>query len=136
MPDGRCASVTDLPATFVTVTRDGRTKRVEDYVGAPEGLETLERQIDAAAVTKRWIWYDERARRNGPNDDHAAMASVEMLRRRQAARADVITRVKCSARWRAPQALWSEESRKSSRQAEPLLLWLHARATLVRVSHR
>jgi len=43
-----------------------RTKRVEDCVGAPEGLETLERQIDAAAGTKRWIWYDERALQERP----------------------------------------------------------------------
>jgi hypothetical protein len=47
--------ITDLPTTFVTVTRDGRTKRIEDYFGAPKSLKDLERQIDDAAQTARWI---------------------------------------------------------------------------------
>ena len=47
--------ITDLPTTFVTVTRDGRTKRIEDYFGAPKSLNDLERQIDDAAQTARWI---------------------------------------------------------------------------------
>jgi hypothetical protein len=47
--------ITDLPTTFVTVTRDGRTKRIEDYFGAPKSLTDLERQIDVAAQTARWI---------------------------------------------------------------------------------
>lgn len=47
--------ITDLPTTFVTVTRDGRSKRVEDYFGAPKTLKDLERQIDDAAGTTRWI---------------------------------------------------------------------------------
>jgi hypothetical protein len=51
-------SVTDLPTTFVTVTRQGRTKRVEDYLGAPAGLLELERQIDEATRTRRWTFYD------------------------------------------------------------------------------
>ena len=38
----------DLPTRFVTVTSEGRTKRVEDYVGAPAGLTQLEREVDAA----------------------------------------------------------------------------------------
>jgi len=54
-----CSTVTDLPTTFVSVTRAGRTKRVEDYVGAPEALRALEHDIDKAAGTRRWIWYDE-----------------------------------------------------------------------------
>jgi hypothetical protein len=58
-PDGTTTEVTDLPTTFVTITRDGRTKRVEDYVGAPDGLRQLERQIDEAAHTKQWISLDE-----------------------------------------------------------------------------
>jgi hypothetical protein len=47
--------ITDLPTTFVTVTRDGRSKRVEDYFGAPESLKELEREIDQTAGTARWI---------------------------------------------------------------------------------
>ncbi|MEO8257227.1 MAG: DUF6438 domain-containing protein [Acidobacteriota bacterium] len=56
--DGRSMVVTDLPTTFVTITRAGRSKRVEDYVGAPEGLKQLEREIDEAAGTRRWILLD------------------------------------------------------------------------------
>ena len=47
--------ITDLPTTFVTVTRDGRSKLIEDYFGAPQPLKDLERQIDEAAQTARWI---------------------------------------------------------------------------------
>lgn len=57
-PDGTETTVTDLPTTFVTITREGRSKRVEDYIGAPEELKQLERQIDDAARTKRWISLD------------------------------------------------------------------------------
>ena len=55
--------ITDLPTTFVTVTRDGRTKRIEDYFGAPKSLSDLERQIDDAAQTARWIEGDVAALR-------------------------------------------------------------------------
>ena len=47
--------ITDLPTTFVTVTRGGRTKVIEDYFGAPTSLKDFERQIDEAAQTARWI---------------------------------------------------------------------------------
>jgi hypothetical protein len=53
------AEVTDNPTTFVTVTRDGRSKRVEDYVIGPKLLRQLEEQIDETARTKRWIRLDE-----------------------------------------------------------------------------
>jgi uncharacterized protein DUF6438/ankyrin repeat protein len=58
-PDGSVTSVTDLPTTVVTVTVNGRTKRVEDYVGAPDILAAFEREIDEAARTRRWIFLDE-----------------------------------------------------------------------------
>lgn len=64
-PDGTETIVTDLPTTFVRITRDGRSKRIEDYIGAPDGLRELERQIDEAAGTKRWIRRDEHGRRPG-----------------------------------------------------------------------
>jgi hypothetical protein len=57
-PDGTETHVTDLPTAFVTITRAGRTKRVENYIGAPQGLRELEQQIDAAARTARWIRID------------------------------------------------------------------------------
>jgi uncharacterized protein DUF6438 len=54
-PDGTETMVTDLPTTIVSVTRDGRSKQVVDYFGAPESLKELEKQIDETARTKRWI---------------------------------------------------------------------------------
>src|SRR4051812_20656488 len=35
-PDGSAITVTALPTQLVTVTVNGRTKKVEDYVGAPD----------------------------------------------------------------------------------------------------
>ena len=60
-PDGTSTLVTDLPTTFVSVTVNGRTKTVEDYVAAPDALTEFEREIDAAASTKRWVFLDEEA---------------------------------------------------------------------------
>ena len=59
-PDGSETIVTDLPTTFVTITSGGRTKRIEDYYGSPDSLKELERQIDDAAGTKRWIKPEDR----------------------------------------------------------------------------
>jgi hypothetical protein len=60
-PDGTETMVTDLPTTFVTVTRDGRTKRVEDYIGAPKPLQELEQQIDDTARTNAGFdWTSQR----------------------------------------------------------------------------
>jgi hypothetical protein len=58
-PDGTSSSPTDMPTHIVTITSNGQTKRVEDYWGAPEDLARLERDIDMAAGTKRWIFLDE-----------------------------------------------------------------------------
>jgi hypothetical protein len=58
-PDGTETMVSDLPTTFVTITRAGRSRRVEDYFGAPPSLKELEQQIDDAARTTRWIRLDE-----------------------------------------------------------------------------
>jgi uncharacterized protein DUF6438 len=60
-PDGSRSLVTDLPTTFVTVSANGRTKRVEDYVAAPDSLAEFERAIDTAAGIKRWVFVDEDA---------------------------------------------------------------------------
>jgi hypothetical protein len=60
-PDGTATMVTDLPTKFVTVTVNGRTKKIEDYVAAPDSLAEFEREIDAAAGTKRWVFLDEDA---------------------------------------------------------------------------
>src|SRR5262245_58326183 len=42
--DGTATMVTDLPTTFITVTRGGKTKSIEDYLGAPESLHQLEKE--------------------------------------------------------------------------------------------
>jgi hypothetical protein len=47
--------VDDAPTSYITLTRNGRTKEVEDHFGAPDGLKDLVREIDDAAGTKRWI---------------------------------------------------------------------------------
>lgn len=60
-PDGTVTMVTDLPTTITTITANGRTKRVENYVAAPDELAALEREIDEAAGTKRWKFIDDEA---------------------------------------------------------------------------
>lgn len=52
------ADVTDLPTTFVTVTTGGRSKRIEDYLGAPRELREFERAIDQVTRTQRWVRID------------------------------------------------------------------------------
>ena len=59
--DSYTATVTDLPTQYVTVTVNGRTKRIVDYVGAPDALTQFEREIDATANTKRWVFFDVEA---------------------------------------------------------------------------
>src|SRR5437660_2815246 len=53
------ASVTDNPTCVLTITIDGKTKEVEDYVGEWEGMPAiiteLEDAVDALARTGRWI---------------------------------------------------------------------------------
>jgi ankyrin repeat protein len=60
-PDGTHSSPSDLPTKIVTITVNGRTKRVEDYVAAPDALDELEREVDDAAWTKRWVFLDDEA---------------------------------------------------------------------------
>ena len=62
-PDGSTTTVTDLPTKIVTITSNRRTKRVEDYVGAPATLEEFERAIDEAAGSNRWVFSDEKVQR-------------------------------------------------------------------------
>jgi hypothetical protein len=53
------AQVTDLPTTTITLTRNGRSKRVVDYGGAsagmPESVRQLQDEIDRIANTGRWV---------------------------------------------------------------------------------
>lgn len=86
-PDGTIITVTDLPTTFVTITANGRTKRVEDYVGAPDALADLELAIDNAAGSRRWIFIDsgelEGLVRSGwlASSDHGAKLLQEAIGR-------------------------------------------------------
>ena len=59
-PDGSTTTVTDLPTKIVTITTNRRTKRVEDYIGAPDALEEFEKAIDEAAGSNRWVFTDEK----------------------------------------------------------------------------
>jgi hypothetical protein len=56
--DGHQTFVTHVPTTVVRVTQNGRTKRIEDHLGAPESLRELEQQIDDIAGTRRWVRID------------------------------------------------------------------------------
>lgn len=53
------AHVTDLPTTTITLTRNGRTKRLVDYggtsAGMPESVRQLQDEIDRVANTGRWV---------------------------------------------------------------------------------
>jgi len=53
------AGVTDNPTYILTIAIDGRSKEVEDYVGAWEGMPAiiteLEDEVDTFARTDRWI---------------------------------------------------------------------------------
>ncbi len=56
--DCACPSYTDLSSAVVTLTWRGRTRRLDHYHGctcATQALFDLERQIDQAAGTDRWV---------------------------------------------------------------------------------
>lgn len=59
MDDSYAASVTDNPTYILTLTVDGHTKSVMDYVGSwvgmPAILTDLEKEVDTLARTGRWI---------------------------------------------------------------------------------
>ena len=57
-PDGSTGIASDLPTTLVTIRSGGRSKRVEDYDGAPPGLKELEQLIDVEAGSRRWVSLD------------------------------------------------------------------------------
>lgn len=81
--DGTTTAVTDLPTTLVTVTRGGQTKQIEDYIGAPESLQQLEKEVDEAARTKRWISLDQATLRQMVRDGRvpSAQERAELLRK-------------------------------------------------------
>ena len=83
LADGFETTITDLPTTVVTITRDGQSKQVTDYVGAPPDLKVLEDKIDEAAGTMRWVRIDEATLRQLAQNGELTSPSVraELLRR-------------------------------------------------------
>jgi hypothetical protein len=59
LPDGNVVSGSNHSTTIVTITANGRTRRVEDDLGEPDGLVDLERGIDQVAHTKMWVFLEE-----------------------------------------------------------------------------
>jgi hypothetical protein len=57
-PDGTETFVTDLPTTITSLTFAGKSKKIVDYVGAPERLMELEDKIDRVVNSKRWVNID------------------------------------------------------------------------------
>jgi len=64
------APVTDLPTTTITLTRNGRTKRVVDYggvsAGMPQAVRELQAEIDRVAGTAQWVLRDGQPVRDRP----------------------------------------------------------------------
>ncbi len=58
-PDGTETSEPgDLPTTYTSLRLNGRYKKVEDHLGAPQELRDLEKKIDEVTNSKRWIVID------------------------------------------------------------------------------
>lgn len=57
-PDGSVTVVTDQTTRIVYAKVGDREKTVIDYVGAPQELENLEKEIDEVAGSDRWVWVD------------------------------------------------------------------------------
>jgi hypothetical protein len=60
------ASVTDYPGYTLSITIDGASKKVDDYVGSwvgmPAVITELENDVDSLARTDRWIGHTKRRR--------------------------------------------------------------------------
>jgi hypothetical protein len=56
--DGTITFVTDLPTTYISVTSNGRKKRIEDYYGTPKELRDFSLLVDEVAATRQWIRID------------------------------------------------------------------------------
>ena len=57
--DGTYTTVSHRSTVIVTVTARGRTKRVENSLGAPESLGQFQRAIYKATGIQRWVFFDE-----------------------------------------------------------------------------
>ncbi len=52
--DEYTSMVTDLQTTYIMYATAGKSKRIRDYVGAPEELKKLERILESVAASKDW----------------------------------------------------------------------------------
>lgn len=55
MQDRYTMPVTDMPTTYTTLTRAGRTKRIKDYMDAPAALKEIESRIDEVSGAKGYV---------------------------------------------------------------------------------
>ena len=55
MKDAYRMPVTDMPTTYTTLTIGGRTKRITDYMGAPQALAEIEARIDEVSGAKGYV---------------------------------------------------------------------------------
>jgi hypothetical protein len=78
--DSYTAPVSDLPTTVISVTIDGRTKRIRDYFGAPLELTRLETRLDVVSGARGRIYLDaagfREMRQSGWKGDGAALAEL------------------------------------------------------------
>lgn len=58
LKDKYTAMITDLPTTTTSIRKGARFKQIVDYYGAPPALKDLERRIDEAAGSVRWVSVD------------------------------------------------------------------------------
>ncbi len=54
-PDGSISMITDMPTQYVTVKWPTKSKRVENYYGAPPEVLELEGLIDEIAGVSKWV---------------------------------------------------------------------------------
>jgi ankyrin repeat protein len=57
-PDGSLYTLTELSATYVTLLLDGKTKRIRDYICAPNELVDFEREIERDVNSHQWLHQD------------------------------------------------------------------------------
>ena len=84
----------------MSVTRGGRIKQILDYLGAPDSLKQLEKQIDEAAGTKRWVTLDISTLRQMIRDGWSPSAADHSELLRKALQEDNVAVIKAPPRAR------------------------------------
>ena len=78
--NGSMLVVTDQPTTITSVTRAGRTKKVENYFGGPKGLYDLEQLIDEITRSSNWVGGQSRQNKDVPYYDSFPLHRVITFR--------------------------------------------------------